>query len=848
MFALAVRSSLANKRRLVGTALSVMLGVAFLAGTLVFTDTIGRTFDQLFAGIYDDVDTYVRSESTVELDMGGEQRGRMPGSVVDEVAAVDGVASAEGFVGGYAQIIDADGDPIGNPGRGAPTLGMSFPTGDLGMWELTEGSAAPGPGEVVIDKGSADLGDLAVGDTITVLTQTGPHEYLLVGTATFGSVDSPGGASTAIWDLDTAQEVLLGGLDEVDAVLVDAEEGVGEEELTARVDDVLPNGTEAITGSQLVEETQDAMHEGLSFLNTFLLVFAGVALVVACFTIYNTFQIIVTQRAREMALLRAVGATRSQVLRSQLLEAVIIGVLASLIGLVAGVAVAAGLKAIMEAVGIDIPAGGTVFQARTAVVAMLVGVVVTVGSAVMPSIRGSRIPPMAALRSVATEGPRIKARRRLAEGGILVAGGVAAFVAGLAGSGAQWVGVGALLTFVGAFVLGPVMARPASLALGAPVARATGVTGLMAQQNAARNPLRTARTGGALMVGVALVAAITVIAASAKLWTRDVFGAQFGGDFVVTSDAVGFGGLSPELAAELGELPEVAAATGVRIGSARDVGGEGSIAYVAVDPATADEVFDIGLVDGSLADLGEDSILVEDGEAARRGLEVGDRLGLGFVNGTATAVTVEGLYTDDDLAGSFVVSHALHERTGADQFDFSVYIVTADGVTDAEARSAITEVSEGYPNSRVESRAEYIEAQAGQVDQLVNLMYGLLALAVLIALFSIANSISLSIHERTHELGLLRAVGMTRHQVSSAVRWEAGVVATLGVGLGIVLGVFFGWAISVALRDGGLAAFALPVPALVVVVVIGVVGGIVAAIRPAWRAAHLDVLRAIASH
>jgi putative ABC transport system permease protein len=848
MFALALRSSMANKRRLVGTALSVLLGVAFLSGTLVFTDTIGSTFDRLFASIYDDVDTFVRSDSTVETEMGGEQRGRLPESVVATVAAVDGVADAQGYVGGFAQIIGADGDAIGNPGQGAPTLGMSYAAGDLDLWQLTDGSVAPGPGEVVIDQGSADRGDLTVGDRITVLTQTGPHEFALVGIATFGSVDSPGGASTAIWDLATAQEVLLGGVQEIDAVLVDAADGVTEEELTARVADVLPPGSEAITGSAMVEETQDAMREGLSFFNTFLLVFAGVALVVASFTIYNTFQIIVTQRSREMALLRSVGATRAQVLQSQLLEAVIIGLLASAFGLVAGVAVAGALKAVMEAVGIDIPAGGTVFQARTAVIAMVVGLVVTVGSAVVPSIRGSRVPPMAALRSVATERPRIQAGRRGVEGGVLVVGGVGAFVAGLAGAGIQWVGLGALLTFIGAFVLGPVVARPTASVLGAPVARAAGVTGLMATQNAVRNPIRTARTGGALMVGVALVAAITVIAASAKDWTHDVFGAQFTGDFVVSSDSVGFGGLSPDLAVQLGELPEVDAAAGIRVGSARDVAGDGTITYVSVDPASASEVFDIGLVDSSFTDLGPDGVLVEDGEAARRGLAVGDQLELGFVNGTVGVATVVGLYTDDDLAGSFVVNHALHEQSGADQFDFSIYIVTADGVSADDAQVAIASVSDDYANADLQSREEYIDTQAAQVDQLVNLMYGLLALAVLIALFSIANSMSLSIHERTRELGLLRAVGMTRHQVSSAVRWEAAIVATLGAGLGITLGVFFGWAISVTLREGGLAEFALPVIALAVITAIGVVGGVLASVRPAWRAAHLDVLRAISSH
>ena len=387
MFKLALKSTLAKKRRLFSTALSVLLGVAFLSGTLVFTDTIGRTFDDLFAGIYAETDTYVRAESSVEFEGGGSQRGRMPRSVVGTVAAVPGVADAQGLVGGFAQIVGTDGDAIGNPGRGAPTFGMSYIAGTLSPWKLTDGSSAPRPGELVVDQGSADAGDLRLGDTVTVLTQTGPHEFTLVGTARFGSVDSPGGASVAIFDLATAQQVLLGGVDEIDTVMVDVESGISEAELTSRVAAVLPAGVEALTGTQITEETQSDMREALSFFNTFLLVFAAIALVVACFTIYNTFQIIVTQRRREMALLRSIGATRHQVLWAQLLEAVIIGVTASVVGLFAGVVVAGGLKSLMAAFGIDIPAGGTVFQVRTAVVAMIVGTVVTVGSAVIPSMR-----------------------------------------------------------------------------------------------------------------------------------------------------------------------------------------------------------------------------------------------------------------------------------------------------------------------------------------------------------------------------------------------------------------------------------------------------------------------------
>ena len=848
MLRLALKSTLAKKFRLISTALAVALGVAFLTGTLVFTDTIKRTFDDLFANIYDSTDTYVRSSSSIELEFGmGEVRGRIPESVLATVRDVEGVADAQGYVDGFAQIVDADGDAIGNPGQGPPTFAMSYLSGELSPWQLTAGSRAPGPGELLVDKGTADKGGLEIGSNVTVLTQTGPHEFLLVGTARFGSVDSPGGATVAILDLRTAQDALLGHSGELSAVVVAAVDGVSERELTTRVTSVLPKGVEALTGTQITEETQDAIEQGLSFFNTFLLVFAAVGLVVACFTIYNTFQIIVTQRSREMALLRAVGATRKQVLLAQLLEAVFIGVLASVLGLVAGVFVARLLQTMLEAFGIDIPAGNAVLKTRTAVVALVVGTVVTVVSAVFPSLRASRVPPIAALRDVVVGGIDHPGRR-LINGGAFTCLGVAAMVIGLSGSGLAWVGAGALAILVGVFVLGPLVARPAIRVLGAPLKGLSGITGSLARENARRNPKRTARTGGALMVGVALVAAITVLAASLKDWIGDVVEEQFTGDLVVSTDASAFGGIGVQLASELNRLPEVDTATGIRVGVAKvrqiDERNEG---YVAIDPATAGRVFDVGMIEGSIEGLTPDGVFLDDDEADARHIGVGDPLDFTFVNGTTHTLTVEGIYTEQDLAGPFVISHALHERSGADQFDVSVYIAKADGVSAAEAEAAVGRVSAAYPNATVRTRSEYVDDQAAQIDQLVNLVYGLLGLAVLIALFSIANSMGLSIYERTRELGLLRAVGMTRHQLRTTVRWESVLVSLLGAGLGALVGIFFGWSISVAIRGSGLSTFTVPVVSLAVIVVLAVLGGVIAATRPASRAARLDILRAIAT-
>ena len=494
MLRIALKSVLSKKLRLFSTALSIMLGVAFLSGTLVFTDTISRTFDDLFADVFQNTDAYVRSSSTTDLGMGNTQRGRMPESVVDTVEDVRGVADAQGVVQAFAQIVGSDGEAIGDPGRGAPTFGMNLVPGEQTGWVLTEGSRAPGPNELVIDRGTAERGDLRIGDMVTVLTQTGPHQFPLVGTARFGSVDSPGGASAALFDLQTAQDVLTGGAREIDAVMVTAQEGVSQSELAAEITAALPAGTEALTGVEITEETQNSIAEAMSFFDTFLLVFACIGLVVAAFTIYNTFQIIVTQRTREMALLRSLGATRRQVLGAQLLEAVIVGVIASIIGLVAGVFVAAGLKAMLSAFGIDIPAGGIVLLSRTVLVAVTVGTVVTVASAVFPSLRASRTPPLAAIRDVAIDQTG-QSRRRLGLGVVLTVLGLGGFIGGLTGSGIAWVGMGALLVFLGTFTLGPLIARPATRLLGAPLPAVAGVTGELARENAMRNPKRTARTG-----------------------------------------------------------------------------------------------------------------------------------------------------------------------------------------------------------------------------------------------------------------------------------------------------------------------------------------------------------------
>jgi putative ABC transport system permease protein len=838
MFKLSIKTVLARKRRLFFTALSVVIGIAFLAGTFVFTDTIERTFDNLFADVNKNTDAFVRSAEEFELGFGQSTRNRLPADLVTTVAAVPGVSQAEVDIAGSAVLVGSDGKQLGRE-QGAPRFGMNIYGGELSPWIFVEGGL-PGPDELVIDKGSFDNGDFALGDQVTVLSQGGSRQFPLVGVVRFGDADSPGGATFALFDNATA-ESFVGQPGKVDDIVAKGDGSLSEEELAQRVQAAMPEGVEVLTGQQITEENQSDVQKGLAFFNILLLVFAGVALFVGSFIIYNTFSIIVAQRQKENALLRAIGASRRQIIWSLLIESVIIGLVASVLGIAFGILTAMLLEAMLNALGITIPSSGLVLLPRTVIVSLIVGVGITVIAAVMPSIRASKVPPVAAMRDIEIYRSGTS-HARLIWGVALTAIGAALLAIGLTAS-PLLLALAIPLIFIGVFVLGPLIARPVARFLGAPLPRLQGVTGTLARENSMRNPKRTARTAAALMVGVALVAGISVLAASIKTSIRSIFEDQFTGDFVVSTQSFGFGGLPVTVAEQLNELPEIAAATGVQLGVAKVDGKDTTVS--AIDPATAGQIFELDYVAGSLEDLEDTTVQVSKSRADRDDLAIGSTLPLQFVDGTVRQLTVSGIYDRDDLAGPYTVSKGLYAQTGADQFDFSVFILTADGVTEDEARTAIESVAGAFPNAKVESRTEYIDSQAAQIDQFVNLVYALLALSVLIAIVGIANTLSLSVFERTHELGLVRAVGGTRTQVRRTIRWESVITALLGAVQGIAIGILLGWAVSLALRSEGLSRFSLPIVALIVVLLLAIVVGIVAAILPARRAARVDVLRAV---
>ena len=736
---------------------------------------------------------------------------------------------------------------IGNPGQGAPTLGFGWTDVDeLSPMVLVEGRGPNSPDEIVIDRASAKNGPFALGDEVTVLLQPGPKVFTVSGIATFGTADSPLGASITIFELETAQQVLAepGQFNAIDIV---AAEGVDQGDLRDRVAAIAPPGTEVITGETLVEESQNDVAEALSFFNTFMLIFSGIALFVAAFIIYNTFSILVAQRTRELALLRSLGAYKHQVLLSVLGEALVVGLVASAIGLGAGVGVAQLLKQLLASLGFEIPTGGLVFAPATVLWSLVTGVGMTMVSAVAPSRRSAAVAPMEAIREAAIERTGLSLRRLVISGALLLAG-VAVLLWGLFGSPpstALAIGGGAAAVFLGVAALAPTVAVPFARVVGWPIARLRGVPGELARENAMRNPRRTATTAAALMIGVGLVATISIFASSAKASIDKIIDDAFVGDIVIDSGTFGFGGLSPELAAELNERPEVEAASGVRLGFA-EIEGETQTVF-GVDQSNMSDIFDVGVISGSIESMGVDDIAVHDELAESRLWSIGDTVDVLFADTGRRELTISVIYERDELAGNFFVGNPAFEANYPDLFDFQVYVLRNDSFTTSEARLAVEEVAADYANAEVQDLSEYKQAQAEPINQLLNLVYALLLLAIIIALIGIANTLALSILERTHELGLLRAIGMTRSQLRSSIRWEAVLIALLGTALGAVIGVFFGWVIVRALQDDGFTELRLPVDQLVIAVILAMIAGVIAATLPARRAANMNVLEAVAA-
>jgi putative ABC transport system permease protein len=832
-----------KKIRLFTTGIAVVLGVAFMSGTLVLTDTVGRTFTDLFANVYKDTDAIVRAKATVKGDF-GEQRPRLDASVVAKVAAVDGVQLARGDVfRDGVQIVGSNGKAIGNPGMGAPTFGGTWNDDALNVFKLRDGRAPTTEHEVVIDRKSAKDGHLKVGDTTKVLTPT-PVPVTIVGIATFGTVDSAGGASFVGMEPAAAQKY-FGEPGKFDTIPVVADDGVSQTELKARIARAIDDKTEVITGNEATKEQQDDIKQGIGFFRTALLIFAFVALFVGSFIIYNTFGIIVAQRTKELALFRALGASRRQVLRSVLVEAALVGVVASAIGLALGIVVSGLLKALLNALSLEIPAGGTVVSSGTILTSFLVGTIVTVVSAFFPAWRAARVPPIAAMRDVAVDRSATSRRRAIFGVVTLVLAVIVLTMGAVGGGGIGPIGLGALGVFIAITALGPVIATPIARAIGAPLPRVKGMTGTLARENALRNPKRTSATAAALMIGVALVGFITVFASSAKASIYEAVDARFRADLIVNSGSFGGGGLPTNIVDDARALPQIAAASGVRGAPATIDGSAGFIS--AVDPASIAAVYDLQVEQGSLADLDASSIAVQKKWAEDNDKKIGDTIDVTLVQGGVQHLAVKMVYDDQVFVGKYFIPMSVYDKGVIDKRDSIVFMKIKDGVKPAEARAALEKLTKPYPTAKVQDLTDFKAAQSAQFNVLLAMIYVLLLLAIIIALLGIANTLALSVFERTRELGLLRAVGMTRRQTRSSIRWESVIIALLGTVLGLGIGLFFGYMFSFPLKDQGFTKFSVPIGQLVFISVLAGFAGVLAAIWPARRASRLDILAAIST-
>jgi putative ABC transport system permease protein len=846
----ALRGLFGRKLRTALTAIAIVLGVAMVSGTFVLTDSIDKAFDSIFTDVREGSSVVVSGKAAFDLSEGsGSRSPTLDESLLEEIRAVPGVGEAEGGVNSEAtQLIDDEGEAIVY--GGAPNLGFSISDGDSRFNPLTlvEGEW-PGPNEVVVDEATADKEDFALGDEVGVQAE-GPVERLRIsGTVRFGSVATLGGATLAGFDLATAQELFdkRGRLDEI---AVAAAPGTTDAELIEQIGGVLPATAQVKTAQQQATDDAAETNEFISFLQGFLLAFGGIALFVGSFVIANSLSITIAQRTRELATVRTLGASRRQVLGSIIVESLVVSTLASVTGLFLGLALARGLFSLFDAVGFTLPNSGLVFEARTVVIALLAGILVSLLASVRPAVRATRVPPIAAVREGAIL-PRSRfARYRLPGSILLAAAGFAALLFGLFGPGLGttgvlvWMGLGALLIFFGVALLSEPLIRPLAGWLGWPATRIGGAAGMLARDNARRNPQRTASTASALMIGLALVTLVSVLAAGIVSTFRDSVDELWGaGDYAITAQN-NFSPIPTTVAAAAADTPGVEAVGNVRAGEAQAFGEDFSA--TAVDPDTA-RFFTIDWKEGSnevLASLGDDGAFVPESYADDNGLSVGSPLELTFASGERGTFTVRGIFeppTGGSPFGDVTISAETWDRFNEAPRNLYSFVLVEGGQSE-ENRAALERRLDEFPNAKVQTREEFVDNQISGLSSILNVLYVLLALSVVVSLFGIVNTLVLTVFERTREIGMLRAIGMTRRQVRRMIRHESVITALIGGFLGIVLGIVLA-ALLVARVE--FIDFSLPVFQLVLFALAAILVGIVAAILPARRAARLRVLEAL---
>jgi putative ABC transport system permease protein len=854
MITVALRGLAGRKLRAALTAFAIVLGVAMVSGTYILTDTIDKAFSNLFTETYAETDARVTGRGA-DLSFQGETSSApgVPEQILERVRELPSVEVATGgIVDEQTRILDKDGDAI-TPD--APTFGFGVDVSPelerFNPAELVEGRWPSGSNEVVIDAGTAEREGFKVGDPIKIAADGPVQEFEVTGIAQYGGVDSIGNATFAIFDVPTAQR-LLNKEGEFDEIFVAARPGVSPESLVRDLREVLPQSVEVQTGQQTAQDETEEITTFTNVIKYILLAFAGIALFVGAFVIFNTLSITVAQRTREFATLRTIGASRRQVLGSVIAEALVIGFVSSLIGLGVGVGLAAGLKALFAALGAALPEVGMVFALRTVVVSMLVGVLVTLVAGLFPALRATRVPPIAAVREGA-ELPPSRFSRFTPIIGVatvvlsVVLLGYAMFVDDL-GTFERLLSIaaGCLALFIGVALLSSRLVRPLATLVGWPARRIGGAAGKLAQSNAKRNPGRTAATAAALMIGIALVAFIAVLATGMKASNRDAIESQVQADYIITSQD----GYSPFVAGA-GEAVKASSVDELTTSVRADIGkAAGKTGYVTgIEPETIAEVYRFDWKEGSdalLFDLGRDGAIIDDDLADQKNLDVGDRFTVLTPSNQSVELTVTGIYEPPPfypMLGNVSIS----KDTFDDIFDRPRNLFTFVNVAGdprPEATDDLEEALVEFPDAKVQTRAEWIDFQDQDFNDLLMFLYVLLALSVIVSIFGMVNTLVLSVYERTRELGMLRAVGMTRRQVRRMVRHESVITALIGAALGLPLGIFLAALVTRALSQYDVQ-FRVPVDQLLIFAAISIVVGVLAAILPARRAARLNVLRAL---
>lgn len=842
MFRTALRNVLAHKARLLMTVLAVMLGVAFVSGTLVFTNTISDAYQTSSAKGFDQVDVAIQPESRADEGDTIGKTAKLTQPLLDKAAKVPGAASAIGVVNGFTAIADKDGKLIGG---GFQSQGGNYWGAKDPRYPLTSGHAPNGTGEVAIDSETAERADYKIGDTVRLSVDGPVLTPTVTGIFTTDDGNVAAGGSLALFDTATAQKLFhsVGSYDEID---VKAAPGTSQTALRNALDDVVPKDVASTTtGQRLADDQAEQISSAMSGMKTGLLVFAGIALFVGTFIIANTFTMLVAQRTKELALLRAVGASRKQVTRSVLLEAFVVGAVAAVAGLAAGIGIGAGMRSLMGTLGATVPDGPLVISPGTVATALLVGILITMLAAWLPGRRAAKIPPVAAMSSVHAKATTKSLVLRNTIGALFAAAGIAVvlYATTMDGSDGQApMGFGAVLLIIGVFVLTPLLSRPL-IAAAAPVLRIFGVSGKLARQNSVRNPRRTAATASALMIGLTLITGMTVMAGSLQKSIDKMASSALKADYVV-SMANG-NSLSPDVEKKLAGVDGVTDISSLRDAPSRI--DQQTELLTGVNGAAITKLTDLTISDGSFK-VGGERIVVDQDTAESHGWKAGSDFTVAYEDGKRGKLSVAGVYEGNEMIYGIIVDNAtLSPHLTDTASDIQVMLRTSNGTSDA-AKDKLEKALGDNPAIKVQDKQDISNGIAQMFTLMLNMLYGLLAMAVIVAVLGVINTLAMSVFERSQEIGMLRAIGLDRKGIKRMVRLESLVISLFGGVLGIGLGVFFGWAAG-ELLGSKMATYELVLPwgRMGIFLLLAATVGVLAALWPARRAARLNMLTAIKS-